>query len=221
MASIASRVEQLVIESAFLTEGMVRGLINLSELARQMQPQLEKDMWKPVGQAAVVMALTRLAVRLQERDHIETCLLPQMAELTTRSELTEFTYRYSNTTRACQRRLLELAEDHPGVFVTVTQGLHEVLIIVGRPLVMAVEAAFDNENLLVRLDNLSALTLRLDPEGRSTPGIYQAILKKLALVKVNVVDMICTYSELTILLERTQVGLAFSVLSQSMRIKPR
>jgi hypothetical protein len=214
-------VEQLVIESAFLTEGMVRGLINLSELARQMQPQLEKDMWKPVGQAAVVMALTRLAVRLQERDHIETCLLPQMAELTTRSELTEFTYRYSNTTRACQRRLLELAENHPGVFVTVTQGLHEVLIIVGRPLVMAVETAFDNENLLVRLDNLSALTLRLDPEGRSTPGIYQAILKKLALVKVNVVDMICTYSELTILLERTQVGLAFSVLSQSMRIKPR
>jgi hypothetical protein len=214
-------VEQLVIESAFLTEGMVRGLINLSELARQMQPQLEKDMWKPVGQAAVVMALTRLAVRLQERDHVETCLLPQMAELTTRSELTEFTYRYSNTTRACQRRLLELAENHPGVFVTVTQGLHEVLIIVGRPLVMAVEAAFDHENLLVRLDNLSALTLRLDPEGRSTPGIYQAILKKLALVKVNVVDMICTYSELTILLERTQVGLAFSVLSQSMRIKPR
>ncbi len=221
MASIASKVEQLVIESAFLTEGMVRGLINLSELARQMQPQLEKDMWKPIGQAAVVMALTRLATRLQERDHIETCLLPQMAELTTRSELTEFTYRFSSTTRACQRRLLILAEEHPEIFITITQGLHEVLIIVGRPLVWAVEKTFSEENMLVRLENLSALTLRLDPEGRHTPGIYQAILKKLALVKVNVVDMICTYTELTILLERTQVGLAFSVLSQSMRIRPK
>jgi hypothetical protein len=221
MTSIASKVEQLVTESAFLTEGMVRGLINLSELARQVQPQLEKDMWKPVGQAAIVMALTRLSVKLQKRDHIETGLLPQMAELTTRSELTELTFRYSNTTRECQRRLLELAEQQPSVFVTVTQGLHEVLIIVGRPLLNAVETAFSAEHLLVRLDNLSALTLRLDPEARHTPGVYQAILKKLALVRVNVVDMICTYSELTILLERAQVGLAFSVLSQSMRIRAR
>ncbi len=221
MTSIASKVEQLVTESAFLTEGMVRGLINLSELARQLQPQLEKDMWKPVGQAAIVMALTRLAVRLQKREQLEAALLPQMAELTTRSELTEFTFRHSHTTRAAQRQLLDLAQQQPSVFITVTQGLHEVLVIVGRPLIGAVEATFAQEQLLVRLDNLSALTLRLDPEARQTPGIYQAILKKLALVRVNVVDMICTYSELTIMLERNQVGLAFSVLSQSMRIRAR
>ncbi len=221
MSSIAARVEQAVIESAFLTEGMVRGLINLSELARQLQPQLEKDMWKPVGQAAVVMALTRLAVKLQQRDHVETNLLPQMAELTTRSELTEFTFRSSATTRECQGRLLAMAESHPGVFVTVTQGLHEVLIIVGRPLVDAVETCFAAENLLAKLEKVSALTLRLDPGARSTPGIYHAILKKLALVKVNVVDMICTYSELTLVLERNQVGLAFSVLSQSIKVRPR
>ena len=221
MSSIAARVEQVVIESAFLTEGMVRGLINLSELARQLQPQLEKEMWKPVGQAAVVMALTRLAVKLQQREHVEAGLLPQMAELTTRSELTEFTYRSSATSRECQGKLLAMAESHPGVYVTVTQGLHEVLIIVGRPLVDAVENCFMAESLLSRLEKVSALTLRLDPVARSTPGIYHAILKKLALVKVNVVDMICTYSELTIVLERSQVGLAFSVLSQSIKVRQR
>ncbi|WP_338845788.1 hypothetical protein V8J88_18935 [Massilia sp. W12] len=221
MTSIAARVEQVVIESAFLTEGMVRGLINLSELARQLQPQLEKEMWKPVGQAAVVMALTRLAGKLQQREHVEAGLLPQMAELTTRSELTEFTYRSSATSRECQGRLLAMAESHPGVFVTVTQGLHEVLIIVGRQLVEAVESCFAAEQLLAKIEKVSALTLRLDPEARDTPGIYHAILKKLALVKVNVVDMICTYSEMTLVLERSQVGLAFSVLSQSIKLRPR
>ncbi|MBI3231317.1 MAG: hypothetical protein HYZ45_14480, partial [Burkholderiales bacterium] len=114
-----------------------------------------------------------------------------------------------------------MAESHPGVFVTVTQGLHEVLIMVGRPLVESVESCFANETLLAKLEKVSALTLRLDPSARSTPGIYHAILKKLALVKVNVVDMICTYSELTLVLERSQVGLAFSVLSQSIKVRPR
>lgn len=221
MSSIAAKVEQAVIESAFLTEGMVRGLINLSELARQLQPQLEKEMWKPVGQAAVVMALTRLAGKLQQREHVEAGLLPQMAELTTRSELIEYTYRTSAQSRECQGKLLAMAESHPGVYVTVTQGLHEVLILVGKPLVDAVELCFAGESLLARLEKVSALTLRLDPEARNTPGIYHAILKKLALVKVNVVDMICTYSELTIVLERNQVGLAFSVLSQSIKVRQR
>lgn len=221
MSSIAAKVEQIVSESAFLTEGMVRGLINLSELARQLQPQLEKEMWKPVGQAAIVMALTRLGNKLQQREHQESSLLPHMAELTTRAELIEFTYRNSATTRECQSRLLAMAESHPGVYVTVTQGLHEVLIIVGKTLAEAVETCFTGEALLSRLERISALTLRLDPQARDTPGIYHAILKKLALVKVNLVDMICTYSEMTLILERSQVGLAFSVLSQSIKVRPR
>ena len=61
---------------------------------------------------------------------------------------------------------------------------------------------------------LTALTLRLDPETRKTPGIYHAVLKKLAWDKISVVNMMCTMSELTILLEHAQTGAAFSALSQ-------
>lgn len=221
MASIASKVEQIVNESVFLTEGMVRGLINLSELARQLLPQLSKDLDKPAGQAAVVMALTRMAGRLQQREYVDANLLPRMGELTIRSELTELTYRFSETTLECQRRLLAQAERHPGVFVTVTQGLREVLIIVGQPMVHAVEVSFGAEHLLVRLENLAAITLRLNPEARKTPGIYHSILKQLAWSKINLVDMICTYSELTILLEQNQVGRAHLVLSQTLGSRTR
>ena len=59
MLSIATKVERIVLESAFLTEGLRRGLINLSELARQLQPQLESDLWKPVGQAEIGRASCR------------------------------------------------------------------------------------------------------------------------------------------------------------------
>jgi hypothetical protein len=39
-------------------------------------------------------------------------------------------------------------------------------------------------------------------------------LKQLAWDKINLVNMICTYTELTILLEQNQTGAAFSVLSK-------
>lgn len=216
MVSIATKVEQIVSESAFITEGMSRGLINLSELARQLRPQLEKDLWKPVGQAAVVMALTRLSDRLQKCERNETHLLSQTGELTTRSDLTEFTFPYSATFGQSQRRLLTLAEDHPGVYVTAIRGVREVMVVVGRPLIPAVEDAMRTEHRLARMDNLTALTLRLNPDARGTPGIYHAILKRLAWEKISLVNMICTFSELTVLLEQSQTGRAFAVLSKAI-----
>ena len=214
MLSIATKVEQIVSESAFLTEGMALGLINLSELARQLRPQLESDLWKPVGQAAVVMALRRLSERLPQQGQSQPIMLPpRMGELTTRAELTISTYRLSDDSHECQRNLLALAEPYPGMFVSVTRGVHEMLVVCSRPLSHMVEEAFGAERLLARADNLTALTLRLNPETRGTPGIYHAVLKKLAWDKISVVNMMCTYSELTILLEQSQTGAAFSVLS--------
>ncbi|MES2128106.1 MAG: hypothetical protein V4463_12600 [Pseudomonadota bacterium] len=215
MLSIANKVEQLVSESPFLTEGMSLGLINLSELARQLRPQLENDMWKPVGQAAVVMALRRLSERLPQAANAAPIMpAPRLGELTTRTEMSIFTYRLSESSHECQRALLALAEPYPGMFVTVTRGVHEMLVVCSRPLIHMVEEAFATERLLARIDNLTALTLRLNPETRKTPGIYHAVLKKLAWDKISVLNMMCTFSELTILLEQSQTGAAFSVLSQ-------
>ncbi|MES3022373.1 MAG: hypothetical protein V4857_12410 [Pseudomonadota bacterium] len=215
MLSIATKVEQLVSESAFLTEGMSLGLINLSELARQLRPQLESDLWKPVGQAAVVMALRRLSDRLPANGKsLPIALAPRLGELTTRNELSISTYRLSEDSQECQRRLLALAEPYPGMFVSVTRGVHEMLVVCSRPLTHLVEEAFGDERLLARVENLTALTLRLNPDTRGTPGVYHAVLKKLAWEKISVINMMCTYSELTILLEQSQTGPAFSVLSR-------
>ena len=215
MLSIANKVEQLVSESPFLTEGIAAGLINLSELARQLRPQLESDLWKPVGQAAVVMALRRISERLPPQDRAAPIVLaPRTGELTTRADLAISTYRLSDSSNECQRQLLALAESCPGAFVSVTRGVHEVLVACSRPLDRMVEQAFAGERLLARVDNLTALTLRLNPETRRTPGVYHSVLKKLAWDKISVVNMLCTFSELTILLDQSQAGAAFSVLSQ-------
>ena len=214
MLSIATKVEQIVTESPFLTEGMSLGLINLSELARQLRPQLEADLWKPVGQAAVVMALRRLSDRLPEKRSAIPILGPRSGELNTKTDLSIFTFRLSDLSHECQRQLLSMAEPHPGMFVTVTRGVHEMLVVCARPLIPVVEEAFASERLLARIDNLTALTLRLNPETRGTPGIYHAVLKKLAWDKISVINMMCTFSELTILLEQSQAGAAFSVMSR-------
>lgn len=219
-------------DSAFLTEGLRRGLINLSELARQLQPQLENDLWKPVGQAAVVTALRRVAERLPSRvgsvngaasggsagnfggSGSFLVLAQKTGELTTRTGLTEYTFRDSDSIHECHRHLLAAAEPVRGGFVTVTRGVNEVMVICSRTLVPQVEQAFAGERQLARLGDLNALTLHLDPATGREPGVHHAILKQLAWDKIELVNMICTHTELTILLRQDQTGPAFSALAR-------
>ncbi|WP_235502072.1 hypothetical protein [Janthinobacterium sp. Ant5-2-1] len=202
-------------ESAFLSEGLGRGLLNLSKLARQLQPQLEKDLWKPVGQAAVVMALRRLADRLSQQTKDKLLLSPSYAgELSIRSELMIFTYHYSDQSYVYQRQLLALAEPQRDIFITVMRGVNEVMVICSRTLGNLVQEVFSDERERARLERVTAVTLHLSPETCYTPGIYHAILKRLAWERINLINIICTYTELTFLLEAKQAGAAFSVLSQ-------
>lgn len=217
MLSIATKVEQIVSESAFLTEGMSQGLINLSELARQLRPQLESERWKPVGQAAVVMALRRLTEQMPQAGEPQpVTLAPHMGELTTRTELALETYRLSENSNECRRKLLALAERHPDSFVSVTHGVHEMLVVYSWTLRPAMETAFHGERLIARVASVTALTLRLKPETVNTPGIYHAVLKNLAWNKISMVTMMCTLTEMTMLLEPPQAAPAYAVLSQIM-----
>jgi hypothetical protein len=91
------------------------------------------------------------------------------------------------------------------------------MVIGSRTLAPLVEAAFEGEQLLARLDDLNALTLHLAPAASREPGTYQAILRQLAWDRVNLVNMICTNTELTVLLEQDQTGPAFSTLARFKR----
>ena len=87
------------------------------------------------------------------------------------------------------------------------------MVVCSRPLIPLVEAVFQGETLLARLDNLNAVTLQLTADSHRTPGIYHAILKKLAWDRINLVNLISTHSELTLILDRQHTGAAFAVLS--------
>ena len=61
MVSISHVVEDIVKHRPYLSESLAAGIINVSSLARQLQPDVEKALLKEVNTGAIVMALNRLA----------------------------------------------------------------------------------------------------------------------------------------------------------------
>jgi aspartokinase len=212
MRRISDLVEEMVRTTPFLEAALADGIINHSALARRLKGRIEKALLRKVSEPAVMMALRRLGPRLGRRVIRTTQSAPPLVELTVRSGLIEFTYHRSTTLRTQQRRLLTRLERFPDAFVTYTQGVTQAMLIVGASFEKVVEEVFAQERPVAVVRNLSAVVIRLTPAVVKTPGAYYQILKQLAWQNVNVVDVVSTYTELTIVIEDSQVAVAFAAL---------
>lgn len=211
MLRVSDVVEEEVRRAPFLEAALVDGIVNHSALARRLRPGVERRLLRKVSIAAVMMAVRRLEPEVARRIGGRRSM-PAVGDLTVRSNLMEFTFRTSATLRASHRRFLGRLAHAPDGFVTYTQGVSQVMLIVSASLERAVEEAFAGESRVATLKNLSALVLRLAPTVVKTPGAYYRILKQLAWQDINVIDVVSTYTEFTIILDDGQVNAAFAAL---------
>jgi hypothetical protein len=75
-----------------------------------------------------------------------------------------------------------------------------------------VEKIFKNEALINSISDLAAITIRLSDQIVAIPGGYYSILKQLAWHKINVVEVVSTFSEFNIILNQDDIDRAFSTI---------
>jgi aspartokinase len=216
MITIAAAVAKVVHDSPLLEECLAAGLLNLSAVARTIRPQVEAESMKKAGNAALVMALRRLAPQLHRKAVDPRGILRLVRDITVRSNITEFTFQNSNSILQCQVRLIERIRKQGEHFITCTQGVHEMTVMVQADYEGIVEKIFHDEKRVSRVRNLAALGIHLTPKVVEVPGVYYAILKQLTWSGINVVEVVSTMTELTLLLEKKNVEKAFLVLKQHL-----
>lgn len=213
MKTISAGVEHYIRRKPFLQSALAQGIINLTSLARQIQPELEEELGKEVRSGAIVMALKRLSDHLEFRaTHRILKVLKDIGEITVRSSLTDFTFLVSDSILAKQTRLLEQVHLRQDVFYTSSRGVNELNIVVSNSLDGLVEDYFRHERMTQKAENLSSITVKLPAENVSVPGIYYFIFQRLAWEGIVLYEVISTTNEFTILVEESQVDRAFTVI---------
>lgn len=212
MISVSDALNKIITSYPLIEEGLSRGIINYSAFAREVKPRIEKQLYKPVSEGAIIMALKRISEGLIKERSNQVDI--NLTDLTVRSNLTEFTFTNSGSLADKQRKLFNQMEDKKDVLCAVSQGIRETTFITSADASLAVEKIFSNETRIAKIVHLSSITIHLPEETVEIPGIYYQILKMLAWEKINIVEVISTYTELTIVLDNKDVDRAFSVLNR-------
>ncbi|HOI45042.1 MAG TPA: aspartate kinase [Candidatus Aminicenantes bacterium] len=214
MITIPEAVERIVRKSPFLEEGLTMKIFNLSALARLIRPDVEKHVMKDVQDGAIIVALSRLSRRIQKRIRQTKSAFRTAPDLIVRSNLFEMTFAASETLPLNQKRLLDRTARYPNAFVTLTHGINETTLIAGRDLEAAISANFKDEKLIKKIVGLSSVTLMLPKNTAQTPGVYSHVLKALAMEGINVIEVVSTLNEFTIILEDKDIDSSFSIIKR-------
>ncbi len=213
MKTIASEVTSYIKSKPFLSTALSQGIINLTSLAREIQPEIEAALRKPAKSGAIVMALKRISDNLEfTSTHKIVGVLKNMGDITVRSSLVDYSFAISDTLLLCQAEFLSKIKTVKDVFYTSSRGVAESNIIVSKNIAGLVDGLFKDEICNSKQENLSSITIKLPTENIAIPGIYYFIFQRLSWEGVNINEVISTSNEFTILMDESQVNTAFEVI---------
>ena len=213
MKTIASVVENYIKTKPFLSTALSQGIINLTSLSRQIQPEIELALQKEARSGAIVMALKRISDNMEFLStHKIVKVLKGIGDITVRSSLVDYSFKISETLLSAQASFLAQVNDNKEAFYTSPRGVSESNIVISSTMKHLVSIYFENEVLLEKSENLSSVTIKLPTENVDIPGIYYFIFQRLSWEGVNIRQVISTSNEFTILVDEDSVNTAFKVI---------
>ena len=211
MKTISTVVHNIVRHQPFLDDALARNIINFSSLAVDLQPQVEKEMRKPVKQGSIIMALRRY---LPKRSKFTSKDFRKLGDIVVRQGISEFTYLNSSTLIPNKARLLHAVKGTPGVFLNYSSNYQESNFLVSSNLKEMIKDILKEENLVNEKTDLSSITIAL-PEGNTqTVGLYFYIFKLLAFEGIPVYEIISTTNYFTLFLEKDYINQAFILMNE-------
>ncbi len=212
MVTIGELVETYLRNHPFIEQAVEDDLINYSSLARQIKPQFEKELMKRIEVSAVGMALRRAAKNIKKKRGAHPIIRPE--EVIVRSGIVEYTFEKSETISTAVASFLHATAKEKKYFSVVTEGVFEVAVIMSKQYEHIAENIFKKERITARQENISTITLRLPTNNVVVPGVYHRFLQKLAWENINIIDIVSTLTEFTVLLSESEVDRAFTLLKE-------
>lgn len=211
MITVPEATKKIIERSRYLSEAMSKDLINYSALARYIKPELDKMLVKNNSISAIIMAIKRVAEDIRPK-FLALNLFETAPDMIVRSNLSEISVANSLTLTSSYNQLLAAHNQQNSSFFTLTEGLSETTIITSHDLKKQIKEVLKNEKISFSLDSLSAITIRLPEDNIKTPGVYYFFLKSLAWEGVNIIEVISTPLEITLILQDKEVDSAFSII---------
>ena len=214
MITLKTHIDQLIHKEPFLVENIQNGLINISALARQLEPKLSKKVGKKLNVNAIIMTIKRMEIEEIKKSRPLKKQIKKIGDLTVKSGLID--YSFQNTPefeKMSSKFSLKQLTDTKG-FHTLCKGIHETTVIISENLKSIFEKSLGEIPYISRQEDLASITIQLPKLNTEVSGLYHYLLGIITWRGISIVEVISTTHELTIILKEEHVSAALEALME-------
>ncbi len=216
--TVAAAVQAYLSSQPFIEEALTDGIINYAGLARHISRQIQLMTDREVRQGAIIMALKRQSpsyyyqVQAGIKKYFE-----RIGPFTVRSDINDYTFQNTSTLLLKQKEIMEVVAKDTSTFYSFSQGLHESTIVASSDLDPTIMQVLASEKMNSKRIALATLTTLLPKDNTEVSGIYYFIFKQLAWQDINIVEVISTTNEFTLVVAETDIDRTFRLLRRLRR----
>jgi hypothetical protein len=210
MITVPQATEKIIKRSRYLSEAMSKDLINASSLARYIQPEVEMMVLKTVTRGSIVMAIKRFNRTLSPKIQ-STLLFTDAPDMIVRSNLTVF-YLKNSPTLLSKLSSLEAASTSVQKKALFSYGRVETVILANKITAGELNELLKDEVISLEYSDVSSITIHLPESAVTTSGIFNFFIKSIAWEGINLLGMLTTQTEITLIFENKDIHPAFGVL---------
>lgn len=212
MIKIADVVRDITSSSEIALSGLHVGHLNLSAYAKSIHKEVEERTKKPVRIGSIVIALSRFRKTLT---YDNSPFFPKIVieDLSVKSGLVEVAFDKTQTNLGKLKLLYKDKKFGAGEFFMVTHGTGEISIITLQKAEDHVLKTYHPQKPKAIYRDLVGITIRFDKRYIEIPNVIYTFIRTLALKKINIIEVVSTYTEITFLVRQKDLEKTFILLN--------
>lgn len=210
MITVPQATEKIIRRSRYLSEALSKDLINASSLARYMKPEVESLVFKSVTIGSIIIAIKRLQKSFTS-GYQQITILKEAPDMIIRSNLT-LIYVKNSDNLLQKLSTIETASQSLQKKALFTYGRVETIILTNKINLESIKKILKDEEIIQVFPNVSAITIHLPQKAVTTPGVFYFFIKSLAWEGINILDILSTHTELTLIFSPQHINSAFGII---------
>ncbi len=213
MVTISHIVNKLVDEKIYLQEAISKGIASYGSVAKQLKPEIERELKKEVAHYAIVAALRRYAEKLNSRFK-EIKFTVNNSEVSLKTNIIDISVQKTPCLFDKLKKIYDIINFDNGDILHIIYGRNTVSIVTNERYKDQICSFLQYEKILCIDENLVALSFAIDKELVETPGVLFQIVRNFAWENINIIEIISIDLEMTFIVAEKDAIIGYKALKR-------
>jgi len=213
MVTVSHIAHKFVDEKPYLREAISKGIASYGSIAKQLKPDIEKELGKKVEHFAIIAALRRYAQKVDEKFK-EITFNADTSEVNLKSNIIDINVQKTQDLFDKLKRFYDIVRFEKGDVIHIIYGRNSVTILTNERYREKIFNFLQNQKINKIEENLVALSFTIGKKLVDTPGVLFRISRSFAWENINIIEIISIDLEITFIIEEKDAIRGYKALQQ-------